>query len=338
MIELSRVISQPINVDDKEVQLRLSVGISVYPSDGETYEELVKSASRAMNHAQLAGGNTYRFFDKSVNQREERQAILQQGISSGLRKNEFFMLYQPKYSLSKKRVVGAEALVRWNHPAYGIISPAEFIPLAESNGAVIDMSEWIIDTVCAQLAGWKKQGMKQVPVSINISPLHFWRGDLVESLQNGLQKWDIDTSRFADRSDGKRCHEHLGSYVADAGKIERLGFQLSIDDFGTGYSSLKYLKDLPVSELKIDRSFIMQIPEEGQPDDLSRTAITRAIIRLANEFKLGVVAEGVETENQKNFLLQNGCDVIQGYLFSPPVSANEFASMLPCLNRVQARS
>ena len=328
VIQLSHVISHPIKVNDKEVQLRVSAGISIYPSDGETYEELVKSASGAMNHAQLVGGNTYRFFDKSVSQREERQAFLQQGFKSGLQRNEFFMLYQPKYSVSRQQIVGAEALVRWNHPTLGLVSPVEFIPLAESSGAVIEMSEWIIDTVCAQLAKWKNQGQVQVPVSINISPLHFWRGDLVGSLQKGLQKWGISTAILPIEVTENVVMNTSDRTLQVLGQLKELGFQLSIDDFGTGYSSLKYLKDMPISELKIDRSFIVEIPEDDQPGDLSRTAIPRAIIRLANEFKLGVVAEGVETENQKKFLVENGCDVIQGYLFSPPISANEFASML----------
>jgi EAL domain-containing protein (putative c-di-GMP-specific phosphodiesterase class I) len=315
-------------VNDSKIQLRLSIGISQYPSDGETYEELVKSACSAMNHAQLAGGNTYRFFDKSVSQSEERQVILRQGINFSLQNNEFFMLYQPKYSLGQQRVVGAEALVRWNHPKYGLISPVEFIPLAESSGAVIEMSEWIIDTVCAQLASWSKQGLKRVPVSINISPLHFWRGDLVGSLQSGLQKWNINTSDLQIEVTENVVMNTSDMTLQVLGRLKELGFKLSIDDFGTGYSSLKYLKDLPISELKIDRSFIIEIPEEAEADDLSRTAIPRAIIRLANEFKLAVVAEGVETENQKKFLVENGCDVIQGYLFSPPISAKDFASML----------
>ncbi|MBU1424761.1 MAG: EAL domain-containing protein [Gammaproteobacteria bacterium] len=329
VIELSRVISQPIEVDGSKIQLRLSIGIGLYPSDGETYEELVKSACSAMNHAQLAGGNTYRFFDKSVGQREDRQVILRQGISSSLQNNEFFMLYQPKYSLSQQKVVGAEALVRWNHPTYGLISPVEFIPIAERSGAVIEMSEWIIDTVCAQQAQWRKQGWKLVPVSINISPMHFWRGDLVGSLQKGLQKWDVSTSVLQIEVTENVVMNTSERTLQVLGQLKDLGFKLSIDDFGTGYSSLRYLKDLPVSELKIDRSFIIEIPEAAEAaDDLSRTAIPRAIIRLANEFKLAVVAEGVETERQKNFLVENGCDVIQGYLFSPPIPENEFAAML----------
>jgi EAL domain-containing protein (putative c-di-GMP-specific phosphodiesterase class I) len=238
------------------------------------------------------------------------------------------MLYQPKYSLSRQRVVGAEALVRWNHPTFGLISPVEFIPIAESSGAVIEMSEWIIDTVCAQLASWRKQGLTEVPVSINISPMHFWRGDLVGSLQKGLQKWDINAAVLPIEVTENVVMNTSDRTLHVLGKLKELGFKLSIDDFGTGYSSLKYLKDLPISELKIDRSFIVEIPDQAQMQDLSRTAITRAIIRLANEFKLGVVAEGVETETQKKFLVENGCDVIQGYLFSPPISASEFALML----------
>lgn len=328
VVKLSDVIKQCISVNGHEIQLRFSIGIGVYPSDGESYEELLKSASSAMNQAQLAGGDAYRFFDKIANQREERHVILQQSIKFGLQKNEFFMLYQPKYSFSQNRVVGAEALVRWNHPALGLISPVEFIPLAESSGAVIEMSAWIINTVCAQLAEWRRMGLPQVPVSINISPVHFWRGDLVADLQGGLQRWDICPAMLPIEVTEGVVMDTSEKTLQLLARLQSIGFHLSIDDFGTGYSSLKYLKDLPISELKIDRSFVIEIPEVGQPDDLSRTAVPRAIIQLATELNLAVVAEGVETEKQRDWLLEHGCDVIQGYLFSKPISAAEFAGLL----------
>lgn len=328
VIELSGAIKQPIVVDGQEIQLRVSIGIGLYPSDGETYEVLVKNVCSASNQAHRGGGDTYRFFDKSISQREERQFTLQRGLKAGLKNHEFYMVYQPKYSLSQQRVVGAEALVRWNHPLFGLVSPAEFIPLVESSGGVIELSEWIIDTVCAQLADWRRQGLPQVPVSINISPLHFWRGDLVGALQSGLQKWNIHPAMLPIEVTEGVVMDTSERTLQVLGQLKSLGFHLSIDDFGTGYSSLKYLKDLPISELKIDRSFIIEIPEEGQLDDLSRTAIPRAIIQLASELNLTVVAEGVETENQKNFLQENGCDVIQGYLFSRPVAAHDFVVLL----------
>jgi EAL domain-containing protein (putative c-di-GMP-specific phosphodiesterase class I) len=253
---------------------------------------------------------------------------LQQGIKSGLQNAEFYMLYQPKYSLSQQRVVGAEALVRWRHPRLGVVSPAEFIPLAEGNGSVIEMSVWIIDTVCAQLARWHNEGLPQVPVSINISPVHFWRGDLAGALQSGLEKWGISPEMLPIEVTEGVVMDTSERTLQVLAHLKTLGFHLSIDDFGTGYSSLKYLKDLPISELKIDRSFIIEIPEGQSANDSSKTAIPRTIIQLASELNLAVVAEGVETEHQRDFLLANGCDVIQGYLFSPPVPADEFAAML----------
>lgn len=325
---LARTISQPIAVNGLEIRLQASIGISLYPSDGETYEDLVKSSYSAMNQAQLAGGNTTRLFDKSISQREERRANLRQDIHSGLQKNQFYMLYQPKYSLSQCRVVGAEALVRWSHPEMGLISPVEFIPLAETSGAIIEMSEWIIDTVCSQLAKWRDQEFPLVPVSINISPVHFWRGDLLGDLRAGVDKWNISPEMLpVEVTEGivMDDSEHTMKVLR---KLQTMGFYLSIDDFGTGYSSLRYLRELPVRELKIDRSFVVDIHEAGQPDDLSRTAIVRTIIQLAAELNLSVVAEGVETEHQRDFLVANGCDVIQGYLFSRPVSADKFASLL----------
>lgn len=321
-------ISLPIDINGQQVQLQVSIGISICPSDGETYDELVKNAYSAMNQAQLAGGNTSRFFDKAISQREERQAILRQDIRGGLSRQEFYMLYQPKYSLSKQRVVGAEALVRWNHPVLGLVSPLEFIPLAESSGAIVDMSVWIIDTVCAQLFSWRHQQLPQVPVSINISPVHFWRGDLIAALREGVDKWAISPEMLPIEVTEGIVMDTSEKTMRLLGELKAMGFHLSIDDFGTGYSSLKYLKDLPVSELKIDRSFIIDIPEVNQPDELSRTAIPRAVIKLAAELDLTVVAEGVETEHQKDFLIANGCDVIQGYWFSRPVPADEFATLL----------
>lgn len=326
---LSDVMSHPFDVNGQQINLRASIGVSLFPADGATYEELVRSASSAIDQARQAGGGVYRFFDQSLSQRKVRQIVLQQSIIGGLQRKEFYMLYQPKYSLSRRQVVGAEALVRWAHPSMGLISPVEFIPLAESSGSVIEMSEWIIDSVCAQLAGWRGRGLALVPVSINISPVHFWRGDLVASLQSAMNKWDIKPAMLPIEVTEGVMMDTSERTLQVLGQLKALGFHLSIDDFGTGYSSLKYLKDMPVSELKIDRSFIIEIPEEGQPDDMSRTAIPRAIIQLASEFNLTVVAEGVETENQKNFLLENGCDVIQGYLFSRPVSAEDFAALLP---------
>lgn len=328
VVGLSSAIKQPIVTDEHEVQVNVSIGISLYPADGASYEALVKSAGNALNQAHRMGGDTYRFFDPTVSRQEERQLALQRGLRPGLQKHDFFMVYQPKYSLSRQRVVGAEALVRWNHAELGLVSPAEFIPLVESSGGVIELSEWIIDTVCSQLSAWRRQGLPQVPVSINISPLHFWRGDLVGALQSGLQKWALSPEMLPIEVTEGVVMDTSARTLQVLAELKALGFHLSIDDFGTGYSSLKYLKDLPISELKIDRSFIVEIPEEGQLDDLSRTAIPRAIIQLASELKLTVVAEGVETESQKNFLLENGCDVIQGFLFSKPVSPEKFSLLL----------
>ncbi len=328
VIRLASALNQPVKVDSHELHLRTSIGIGIYPADGTTYEELFKSAGSALDQAIRTGGNTYCFFDRLISEREERQTVLQQGIRSGLQRNEFFMMYQPKYSLDQKQVVGAEALIRWQHPAFGLISPVEFIPLAENSGTVIEMSEWVIDNVCAQIAAWREQGLKQVPVSINISPLHFWRGDLIGSLQNALQKWGLTPEAIPIEVTESVMMDASAKTLQVLGQLKSLGFHLSVDDFGTGYSSLKYLKDMPISELKIDRSFITEIPEDWRTNNLSKTAIPRSIIRLANEFGLGVVAEGVETDNQKDFLMENGCDVIQGYWFSRPMTQQDFATLL----------
>lgn len=326
--KISSAIRQPIEIRGQAFHLRESIGVGLYPADGENYEQLVKSAGSAMTQAQRSGGNTYRFYDRSLSQRDERHILLQQGMKPGLKNNEFYMVYQPKYSLGRQRVVGAEALLRWVHPSLGPISPVEFIPLAESSGVVIEMTDWIIDTVCAQLAAWRSRGIEQVPVSINISPVHFTRGDLVLSLVKALNKWDISPSLLPIEVTEGVVMDASDTVLRILRELKTMGFHLSIDDFGTGYSSLKYLREMPVSELKIDRSFIIGIPEEGENMDASATTIVRTIILLAADFNLTVVAEGVETECQKNFLQANDCDVIQGFWFSKPVAADDFAVLL----------
>ncbi|MEI7842780.1 MAG: EAL domain-containing protein [Gallionellaceae bacterium] len=328
VLGLFNVIAEPIEVSDQRIHLRMSAGVSLYPGDGDTYEELVKSASSAIDDAHHAGGGVYRFFDHTISRHKEHLSMLRSGIKSAIQCSEFFMLYQPKFSYRQQKVVGAEALIRWRHPVAGLISPVEFIPLAENSGDVIELSEWIIETVCAQLAEWRRLGLPQVPVSINISPMHFWRGDLIRSLQNAMKKWDITTEQLTIEVTEGVVMDTSDRTLQVLGELKKIGFHLSIDDFGTGYSSLKYLKNLPISELKIDRSFVIEIPEEGEPNDSSKTAVIRAIIQLAAEFKLSLVAEGVETEHQRNFMLENGCDVIQGYLFSKPIPADEFAELL----------
>ncbi|MFA6014233.1 MAG: EAL domain-containing protein [Gallionellaceae bacterium] len=326
--KISSAIRQPIEIRGQAFHLRESIGVGLYPADGENCEQLLKSAGSAMTHAQRSGGNTYRFYDRSLSQRDERHVLLQQGMKPGLKNNEFYMVYQPKYSLGRQRVVGAEALLRWVHPSLGPISPVEFIPLAESSGVVIEMTDWIIDTVCAQLADWRRRGIEQVPVSINISPLHFTRGDLVLSLVKALNKWDISPALLPIEVTEGVVMDASDTVMRILRELKAMGFHLSIDDFGTGYSSLKYLREMPVSELKIDRSFIIGIPEEGENMDASATTIVRTIILLAADFNLTVVAEGVETEHQKNFLQANDCDVIQGFWFSKPVAADDFAVLL----------
>ncbi len=321
-------ISRPIVVSGGEIELRVSIGVSLFPADGRAYEELIRAACSAMNQAQRDGGGVYRFFDRSVNIMEERRLTLQQGIRKGLQRGEFFMVYQPKYSIGRQQVVGAEALVRWNHPALGLISPVEFIPLAEGNGEVIEMSEWIVDTVCRQIVEWKGRGIRIVPVSINISPVHFWRGSLVDTLRSAVQRWQVDPALLPIEVTEGVVMDSSEKTMHVLEELRALGFHISIDDFGTGYSSMKYLSDLPISELKIDRSFVMQIPEDGVETNGASTAIPRAIIQLATEFGLSVVAEGVETQAQKQFLVEHGCDVIQGYLFSKPLSPEDFASLL----------
>lgn len=315
----------PHDYSGKNLQISTSVGIGLYPYDGKTVESLIRCADSAMHQAKKEGRDNYHFFDKSIDQMAERCLAVQQGLRSGLRNREFYMLYQPKYSLRTGRVVGAEALIRWNSPTIAPMSPAEFIPIAEECGLVIELSEWIIDAVCCQIAAWEKQGLPRMPVSINISPLHFQHGNLVQSLSQALEKWEVAPELLHIEVTEGIMMNHSEKAIDIFTRLKAKGMYISIDDFGTGFSSLSYLRRMPIDELKIDRSFVMEIPEAHEPEDIRRTAIPQSIIQLAADLKLNIVAEGVETESQKLFLHKNGCDVIQGYLFSKPVSADEFA-------------
>lgn len=323
--KIIEAIKLPHDFADREVTVSSSIGVSLYPYDGKAVETLIKCADSAMHQAKKDGKDNYRFFDKSLGQAAERSLTVQQNLCSGLHNQEFFMLYQPQYSLRTGNVVGAEALIRWDSPILGSVAPTEFIPVAEEYGLVIELSEWVIETVCAQMAKWKQAGLPQIPVSINISPMHFQHGNLVQSLEQALEKWSIAPELLHIEVTEGIMMSHSETAINIFNQLKAMGMYISIDDFGTGFSSLSYLGKMPISQLKIDRSFVKELPESGDASDICKTAIPQSIIQLAKDLELDIVAEGVETESQKLFLHKNGCDVVQGFLFSRPLSAERFA-------------
>jgi len=320
--------SQPCLIGHRELHVTISIGISLAPLDGDEAETLIKHADTAMYLAKKNGRNNFSFFDSSLSRQAERYVTIQQGLHEGLVNGEFFMQYQPKFSLKENRIVGAEALLRWNSPVLGMVSPAEFILIAEETGFIVTLSEWMIATVCDQLAAWKNEGVMPVPVAINISPLHFRRGNVIRTLECMLRARGLENGLLRVELTEGVVMNNSEETMNTLNQLKSLGFHIAIDDFGTGFSSLSYLLRLPINEVKIDRSFISDIKYGGDRTDDRTTAIPLAIIQLAKNLGLEVVAEGVETEQQKSFLMDHGCDIVQGYLFSRPVNGGEFAKLL----------
>ncbi|HEU4709288.1 MAG TPA: EAL domain-containing protein [Methylophilaceae bacterium] len=310
-------------IDDLEVFTHASIGISIYPDNAEDVDQLIKYADTAMYRAKEEGRNNFQFFGNEMNLRSTLLFSLEKDLRLALERNEFSLHYQPQADLATGEVCGAEALLRWKHPQKGFVSPAEFIPVAEDTGQIIPIGEWVLRTACSQLASMRAQGLPVFPISVNLSIRQMRQPGLSAVItriirENGLQPGDLEL----EITEGVMM-THVQSAVAFLEEMRQLGVQLAIDDFGTGFSSLSYLKKLPVTKLKIDQSFVRDI-EEDESDD----AIVRSIIGLGHQFKLKVIAEGMETREQLEFLHANGCDQIQGYYFSRPLPADEFTAFI----------
>ena len=328
VVKLFNTVSRHYTVNGKELRVNVSMGISMYPDDGEDYETLIKRADNAMYQAKKRGRAEYQFFSYALERQAKRQMIIQQSFHKALDQGEFFIHYQPKYALDIERIIGTEALLRWNHAELGAISPAEFIPIAEETGFIIDLGNWLIAEVCKELTDWQAMAIDSVPIAINISPIHFHRGNLLGNLLNNLSQYRIPASLLQIELTESVVMSNQAQTLNQLQALKERGIAISIDDFGTGYSSLSYLRQLPIDELKIDRSFIMEIVDTDSLNDSRLTAIPSAIIELARKLKLKIVAEGVETETQRDFLQQNGCQVIQGFLFSKPLDNMAIQALL----------
>lgn len=316
-------LSTPFNINDREVYSTASVGIACYPTDGQTTSELLKNADSAMYHAKSIGKNNYQFYSKILNAAALERLDMENSLRHALERHEFELYYQPKIQTRSRQICGAEALLRWNHPQKGRISPERFIPLCEEIGLIISIGEWIIHTVCMQAKSWQDQGFPSLRIAINLSPLQFRQPDLIKQVKNTLDAIELSSSKLEFEITESTAMEEIDKTIATLGTFKNMGFHLSIDDFGTGYSSLSYLKRFPIHTLKIDQSFIRNLNTSFED-----AAIVKSIITLAHSLKLSVVAEGVETKEQFDYLYNLDCDEIQGYLFSPPVSADEFIKLL----------
>jgi len=316
-------ISKPLVLSGNEVFVSASIGIALYPGDGQDVNELLMNADAAMYHAKEEGRNNFQFYDRSMSNRARERLSLETGLRKAVERDEFRLHYQPKVEIATGRVVGMEALLRWVHPERGMVSPAEFIPVAEKMGLIVAIGEWVIDSACRQAAAWRTMGLQTLPIAVNISSLHFNRGELVETIKRCLVAHRCPADLLELEVTESLLMQDLESVLATLQELKDLGIRLALDDFGTGYSSFSYLKRLPLHTLKIDRSFIRSVVQ--QRDDAS---ITVALIAMAHSMNLTVVAEGVEDPLQLAFLAKHGCDQYQGFYFSPPLDAEVLGRLL----------
>ena len=317
------VLAEPFELDGHEAYVSGSVGISLFPADGHDATTLLKNADSALYRAKEHGRNNYQFYTEDLTIAAFKRLALESSLRRAVEREEFTLYYQPQLSLNSGRVVGAEALVRWQHPELGLVFPAEFIPMAESTGLIVKLGEWVMDTACTQAKAWQKEGLPPIRIAINLSSVQVNRGDIITTVERVLQETGLDPQYMELEITEGLIMQQTHQTIAILEKLKAMGVMLAVDDFGTGYSSLSYLKRLPLHRLKIDRSFVCDIP-----DDSEDMAITRAVIALGNNLQLVVVAEGVENETQLEFLRSNGCDEAQGYLYSAPVPAADFAAFV----------
>lgn len=307
----------------KDVAITCSVGVSIYPADGATTDELIKNAAFALNHAKQDGRNRFQFFSNAMNARARNRLEVESGIRRALVNREFVVHYQPKIDISTRQVAGMEALVRWRDPDRGLISPGEFIPVAEESGLIEQIGQWVLEEVCAQCCRWQAEGLPQIRASVNVSARQFRNKNFVSSVREILDRTGLAPCWLELEITESMLMGDVEAIVARMEDLRRIGISLSIDDFGTGYSSLSYLSRFPITTLKIDRAFIADVQTNPHTAE-----ITRAIIGLSRGLNLEVVAEGAEVSEQIDFLRAHGCLLVQGFFYSKPLSADEFAAML----------
>jgi diguanylate cyclase (GGDEF)-like protein len=316
------VVRQPFDLDGKETYVSASVGITLYPADSDSAEALVMNADAAMYRAKEQGRNNFQYFTRDMNERALQRVRLEAALRRALERSEYRLEYQPKARLDTGAICGFEALLRWSS-GKGLVPPAEFIPVLEDTGLIVPVGEWVLHTACLQIRAWQKAGLKVPPVSVNLSARQFEQKNLKDAVHKILSETGVDASLIEFEITESLLMNDPEAAARTLASLKESGVRLSMDDFGTGYSSLGYLKRFPIDKLKIDRTFVHDISTD--PDG---AALTRAIIHLAQNLRLVVVAEGVETEEQLAFLRANGCDEMQGYLFARPTDPETCARML----------
>lgn len=321
--KILEAVGKPFLLAGKEFRISASIGISISPDNGSDLQALLKHADIAMYRAKDQGKDNYQFYSEKINPHSVGRLDLESDLCHAIERNELVLHYQPKFDVRTGGIVGMEALVRWQHPNKGLISPDQWIPLAEETGLIVPIGTWVLRTACAQTRAWQTQGLPALRVAVNLSARQFIRAAIVEDVRKALSETGLDPRWLElEITESMMIHDPEDTLKL-LNDLKAMGIHLAIDDFGTGYSSLTYLKRFPIDSLKVDRSFIRNIP-----DDIGNALITRAIIAMAHSLQLTVVAEGAETASEMEFLRQLNCDQVQGYYFSKPLTAHDFTDLL----------
>ncbi|MBF8775083.1 putative bifunctional diguanylate cyclase/phosphodiesterase [Pseudomonas fulva] len=325
-IKQVNLVSRPFRVAEHDLQLSASLGIVLYPGNGQDQHELLRNADAAMYHAKRVGKNGYSFFDASMNSNARQQLQLLQDLRLAVAAGQFRLHYQPKFDAKRCQPVGAEALLRWEHPQHGLLAPDRFIGLAEKTGLIIPIGDWVLDEACRQMRLWLDEGIEGWRIAVNLSAIQFCHAGLLDSVARALERHALPANCLTLEITETTAMSDVEVSLTVLQQLSDMGVDLSIDDFGTGYSSLMYLKRLPANELKIDRGFVRELEDEGED-----AAIVSAIVALGRALGLRIVAEGVETSSQQAFLTRLGCDSLQGYLLGRPVPAEQLLGSSPTL-------
>lgn len=322
-------LTEPFSHDEHELFCTAGVGISMYPDDGADVSSLLQSAERAMYNAKSSGPSAYQFYTADMNTSALKRLSMEAGLRRAIKREEFQLYYQPQVALTTGSIMGMEALLRWKHPQWGMVSPVDFMPLLEETGLIVSVGQWVLERACEDLYSWQQAGWPSLRMAVNLSTLEFQQKGLPKIISSALAHSGLASGSLEiELTEGIVMH-NLSSAITILRTLRQMGLRLVMDDFGTGYSSLSHLKRLPLHVLKLDKSFVL-----GVPHDPSDVGITRAVITVAHSLGLEVVAEGVENEEQIAFLHNEQCDIIQGYLFSRPLIAEDIPELLASGKRI----